>query len=187
MQNDPGDKMFMQYEHSYEEVVDPFSIAGIVPVAAGEYRYAQQEIRVETTTSRTFGVTGGVRWGGVYDGDFLSVESGFSVRPSKHIELSAGYDYIDFDLPSGNVGIHIASADSTIAFTPDMTIKTEVQYDNISEAFTFFTRFSWEPIPEREIFLSFGHTALINADDFPRDFRSLGSGVALRLGHTFRM
>ena len=68
-----------------------------------------------------------------------------------------------------------------------MTIKTEIQYDNISEAFTFFSRFSWEPIPEREIFLSFGHTAILDRVDFPRDFRSRDSSLALRLGHTFRM
>lgn len=113
--------------------------------------------------------------------------SGFSLRPSKYFELSASHDFIEFDLPSGAVGIHIASVNSTIAFSPDMSIRTEVQYDNISEAFTFFSRFSWEPVPEHEIFLSFGHTALIDADTFPRDFHSLGSSLALRLGHTFRL
>ena len=107
--------------------------------------------------------------------------------PSKHFKLSLEHDYIEFDLPSGEVGIHISSINSTIAFTPDMTIKTEIQYDNISEALSFFTRFSWEPTPEREIFLSFGHTAIIEAETFPRDFTSLGSGLSLRLGHTFRM
>jgi hypothetical protein len=68
-----------------------------------------------------------------------------------------------------------------------MNIKTDIQYDNISEGFTFFSRFSWEPVPEREIFFAFGHTALIESEDFPRSFSSRGSSLALRLGHTFRM
>ena len=187
MQNDPGDEVFLQYEQSYERINAPFSIAGEVPVAIGEYRYGQQEIRVESTRSRPFAAEAKVRWGGVYDGDFLQIGSEVSVRPNKHFELAAGHEYIEFALPSGEIGIHIASVNSTIAFTPDMTIKTEIQYDNISEAFTFFSRFSWEPVPEREIFLSFGHTALIGRTEFPRDFNSQGTSLALRLGHTFRL
>ena len=45
----------------------------------------------------------------------------------------------------------------------------------------------WEPTPEREIFISLGHTALIEEDRFPESFRAQGTGLALRLGHTFRM
>jgi len=158
-----------------------------VPVATGDYRWNQYEVELSATNARAVGGGVEVRWGGIYDGDYLSIENRLSVRPNRFIELAAEYEYIDFDMPSGQIGIHIASLDSVIAFTPDMTIKTEVQYDNISQAFTFFSRFSWEPIPEREVFLSFGHTALIDRVDFPRDFRSQGSSLALRLGHTFRM
>lgn len=66
--------------------------------------------------------------------------------------------------------------------------KTDKQHDNISEAFSFFSRFSWEPVLDREIFLAFGHAALVEAERFPSEFfSSLGSSLALRLGHTFRM
>jgi hypothetical protein len=68
-----------------------------------------------------------------------------------------------------------------------MFIKSDIQYENISEAFTFLSRFSWEPTPEREIFIALGHTALIEEDRFPESFRAQGSNFAIRLGHTFRM
>jgi hypothetical protein len=74
-----------------------------------------------------------------------------------------------------------------LAFSPTLSIETDVQYDNISENFTFFSRFTWEPRPEREIFISFGHTALIEEDRFPTSFRAQGSSLAIRLGHTFRL
>ncbi len=185
--NNAGDELWFNYEHGFVEVQDPFSLAGVVPVASGKYRWNQYDIRVATTSARMVGIELSAKWGGVFGGDLLELGSELSFRPSRHFELGAEYNYLQFDLPLGDVGIHIASATSTIAFTPDMFIKTEVQYDNISEAFTFFSRFSWEPVPEREIFLSFGHSAIIERQGFPQDFTSLGSSLALRLGHTFRM
>lgn len=185
--NNAGDELWLNYEHGFVDIREPFSIAGEVPVAIGQYRWHQYQVRAVATNARTVGGNVRVRWGGIYDGDLLEISSGLSLRPSRFLELGGEYSYFEFDLPSGDIGIHIASIDSTIAFTPDMTIKTEVQYDNISEAFTFFSRFSWEPVPEREIFLSFGHTAIIDRRNFPRDFVSQGSSLALRLGHTFRM
>ncbi len=186
-ENNDGDRTGFEYERGFVEIRDPFSIAGEVPVAAGQYRWNQYFLFLQATNARKIGGGVEVRWGGLYDGDLLEVETNISFRPNRYIELTASHEYTDISLPSGQIGIHVASINSTIAFSPDMTIKTEVQYDNISEAFTFFSRFSWEPIPEREIFLSFGHTAIIDRQNFPRDFNSRGSSLALRLGHTFRM
>ncbi len=185
--NNAGDQLWLNYEHGFVDIREPFSIAGEVPVAIGQYRWNQYDVEIRATNARKVGAVIGARWGGIYDGNLLELRTGLSIRPSRFFELAGDYSYIEFDLPSGNLGIHIASIDSTVAFTPDMTIKTEVQYDNISEAFTFFSRFSWEPVPEREVFLSFGHTAIIDRQNFPRDFVSQGSSLALRLGHTFRM
>jgi len=185
--NNAGDELRLNYEHGYVDIRESFSIAGVVPIATGEYRWNQYNIRASTTSSRMLGLEVAVNWGGVFGGDLLEISSGISFRPTRFFEIRAEHEYRKFDLPAGEVGIHIASIDSTIAFTPDMSIKTEIQYDNISESFTFFSRFSWEPVPEREIFLSFGHTAIIDAQDFPRDFTSQSSSLALRLGHTLRM
>lgn len=181
-----GDELWLNYEHGFVDILKPFSVAGVVPVSPGEYRWNQYEFFAASTNSRPLGVNLRVRWGGIYGGDMALIESGLSFRPSKHFELTASHEFQKFDLPSGRVDIQIASLNTTIAFTPDMTIQTEVQYDNISEIFTFFSRFNWEPVPENQFFVSFGHTALIDASAFPRDFHSLGSNLALRLGHTFR-
>ncbi len=186
-ENDPGDYARIGYERGFVDIREPFSIAGVVPVPVGQYRWNQYSARIETTSARVLGVELSANWGGVYGGDILELGTEISFRPSKHFEIEAEHEYIEFDLPMGEVGIHIASIESTIAFTPDMFINTEIQYDNISEGFTFFSRFSWEPQPHQEVFLSFGHSAIIESEDFPRDFVSQGSSLALRLGHTFRM
>lgn len=187
LQNNPGDSINVEHQHRTERINQPFNIAGEIPVNPGDYRWNRYSINTDTSRARRLGVSFDISWGGVYDGELVEIGADIDFRPSKHFELSAGYDLLKFELPTGEIDIHIASINSTIAFTPDMSIKTEIQYDNISEAFTYFSRFTWEPVPEREIFLSFGHTALIGRENFPRDFTSLGSSLALRLGHKFRL
>ncbi len=187
LQNDPGDSINAQYQHRVVRINQTFNIAGEVPVNPDDYHWDRYELSLSSSRARRLGVDFNVAWGSIYDGDLLELRTKMDFRPSKHFELSTSYNLLQFELPTGDVSIHIASINSTIAFTPDMTIKTEVQYDNISQSFTYFSRFTWEPVPEREIFLSFGHTALINRENFPRDFTSLGSSLALRLGHKFRL
>lgn len=187
LQTNPGDDFRLEYENGFFDIREPFNIAGIVPVAIGEYHFSRYEISGGTTSSRPFSIGANVRWGGIYDGDFLSAGGRMAYRPSKYFSVSGDHSFTQFSLPSGEVDIHITTIESTIAFTPTMFINTEMQYDNISENFTFFSRFTWEPRPEQEIFISLGHSALIERDAFPQSFRAQGTTVAIRFGHTFRL
>jgi len=184
--NNDGDELWLNYERGFLDIRAPFQIAGVVPVAVGEYTYNQYSVEIRSTQSRPFSLGGEIQWGGIYGGDLLSIEIQSTLRPNRHLSFSGEYEYTEFSLPGGEIGIHIATLASTIAFSPTMTIKTDIQYDNISENFTFFSRFRWEPRPDREIFLSFGHSAIIDDDRFPQSFRAQGSNLSLRLGHNFR-
>ncbi len=181
-----GDEAFAEVERGYLDIRAPFDIAGVVTVPVGEYRFTQYELNVGLSDGRMVGGRGEVRWGGIFDGDFLETEFSVSLRPSKHFTLFAGHEFAKFSLPSGEVDIHVGILGATIAFTPSMFLKTDIQYDNISENLTYFSRFTWEPTPEREIFVSFGHAATIERDNFPESFRAQGSSLALRLGNTLR-
>ena len=186
-ENHAGDEAWLRYKHGYVDIREPFSIADEVDVPVGEYRWDQYSVELIATRARRIGGSVRYLWGGLYGGDTREIETRVTIRPNKHFELDAEYEFIDIDLPSGQIGIHIASLETTLAFTPDMFINTEVQYDNISEGLTFFSRFSWEPRPHQEVFLSLGHSAIIERDTFPREFVSQGSSLSLRLGHTIRM
>lgn len=169
------------------DIRDQFDIAGRLPVPAGVYRFTRYNFTAESSGARDLAVRGKARWGGIYGGDFRNFSAGLTWRPSPHFNFEADYDLVRFKLPTGDLDIHVGVLGSTIAVTPRMFIRTDVQYDNISENFSMLTRFSWEPAPEREIFIALGHTALIEEDRFPASFRAQGTSLALRLGHTFRM
>ena len=186
-ENDIGDRAGVEYRNGYFNILAPFDIAGELPVPAGEYHFNEYEVFAETSEARAIAVGAGVEWGGAFDGDFYEVGARIALRPSRFFRLEGDYEFTKFDLPGGELGIHIATIENTIAFTPDMSLKTDLQYDNISESFSVFSRFSWEPKPTREIFIAVGHGATIQRENFPRSYRSTGSSISLRLGHTFRL
>ena len=181
-----GDSAELEVFRGFLDIREPFDIADRLTVPIGEYRFTRYNLSAQMSEGRTIAVGGKYRGGGVYDGDFRNIGVNLSWRPSRHFNIRGDYDLVQFRLPTGDLDIHVGTIESTIAITPNMFIKSDVQYDNISENFSLLSRFTWEPTPEREIFISFGHTALIEEDRFPESFRAQGTSLALRLGQTFR-
>lgn len=181
-----GDGAEVEVFRGFFDIREPFDIAGRLNVPVGEYRFTRYTLFAEMSEGRTVALGGTFRGGGAFGGDFREIGASLSWTPSPYFKIRGDYNLVRFRLPSGDLDIHVGTIASTIALSPRMFIKTDVQYDNISENFTFLSRFSWEPLPEREIFISLGHTALIEEDRFPESFRAQGSSLALRLGHTFR-
>ncbi len=182
-----GDAAEFEAFRGFLDIREPFDIAGQLNVPIGEYSFTRYNLFAEMSEGRTVAVGGKYRWGGVYGGDFRNIGGSLSFRPNRYFNIRGDYELVRFNLPAGDLDIHVGVVGSTIAINPRMFIQTDVQYDSVSENFSFLSRFSWEPQPEREIFISFGHTALIEEDRFPQSFRAQGSSLALRIGHTFRM
>lgn len=185
--NNAGDEFSAEIQRGFLDIRAPFDIAGVVPVPVGEYEFTQYEAEIALTRARPVGARAEARFSDIYGGEHRALEFGLSLTPSRHFSFGADYAYEKFSLPGGDVAIHVATIDSTIAFSPTMFLKSDLQYDNISESFAFFSRFTFEPTPENEIFISFGHAAIIERDAFPGSFRAQGSSLALRLGHTLRL
>ena len=181
-----GDRLYMETTSNFLDIREPFDIAGVVRVDVDKYDYVEHSVQLSLTEARPFAVSFEYVWGNIYDGQFDEVNVGYSIRPSRHFSIGGDYSYTAFDLPNGAIAVHVGAVESTIAFSPWMTLKTDIQYDNISENMTLFSRFRWEPRPEREIFLSFAHGAQVERTRVPGSFRSEGSALSLRLGHIFR-
>jgi hypothetical protein len=182
-----GDSAEFEVFRGFLDIRESFDIAGQLTVPIGEYSFTRYNLFAEMSEGRKIAVGGKYRWGGIYGGEFRNIGASLSLRPNRYFSVRGDYELVRFDLPTGDLDIHVGVIGSTIAINPRMFIRTDIQWDSVSEAFSMLSRFSWEPIPEREIFISFGHTALIEEDRFPQSFRAQGSSLALRIGHTFRM
>jgi hypothetical protein len=104
---------------------------------------------------------------------------------NRFFEIRPGYETEFFRLPTGDLEIHIVTLDSVVNITPEMQFAVEVQWDNISEAFTFSGRYRWEYSPGNELFVGVGQTAILPRLRF-RDFEAQTSLLTVRLGRTFQ-
>ena len=184
--NQIGDEFKVQVSNLREVINRPFLIAGELPVPLGDYHFNQFYLALNSTNSRKLIADIEVTCCRIYDGDYLGLNSSLEFRLSKYFRLTARHNMEKFDLPAGNLTVHIGSLDSSINFTPDMQIDTQMQYDNISERFSFSARYRWFPQPETEVFIAVGQTADMNSSEFPGHFDADRTEVTLRLGHTFR-
>ena len=181
-----GDEIKVQASNLREVIKQPFLIAGELPVPLGDYHFNQFYVALNSSNSRKLIADVEVTCCRIYDGDYLGLNTILEFRLSKYFRLTAKHNMEKFEMPSGKLTVHIGSLDSSINFTPDMQIDTQMQYDNISERFSFSARYRWFPRPETEVFIAVGQTADMKSNNFPGHFDADQTQVTVRLGHTFR-
>ena len=186
IRNRIGDEFTVKAGNLREVIHQPFLVAGELPVPVGDYHFNQLDVLLESSNSRKIIADVGVVCCRIYDGDYLGLNTTLELRISRYLRLTAKHNMEKFDLPSGKLTVHIGSLDGSINFTPDMQIDTQMQYDNISERFSFSARYRWFPRPETEVFIAAGQTADMRSSSFPGHFDPDQTQVTVRLGHTFR-
>jgi Domain of unknown function (DUF5916)/Carbohydrate family 9 binding domain-like len=195
----------LQYVHFYDNPEDPFFIVDHVGVPAGAYSSGTGILKIETSQARkiSFRYTQGI--GTFYDGWGFRFNPFLEWRPSKHWRLSVELDerhFFDFDACLGstrntglcqpNVGepiqrntdfkTRLVRMRVLIAFTPNVSWSTVVQYDNFSDEIAAQSRFEWIIEPGRELFLVLGQ----DFDAKQGDVRATRTAPAAKLRWTFR-
>lgn len=178
-----SDSLFVNVMNNYERVLTPFELPRGVIVPADEYEW--------TNVSIDFGASD-ARWisGGVtlecctyLDGAYRRADFRIDMRPSETFGITANYFYSTFDMPGGEFDVAISALDLTVNFTPDMSLRTQVQYDNISESMGLSARYRWEFNPGSELFFAIGESADVVGDHYA----SNTTQFSVRIGHTHRL
>ena len=186
LRNQIGDEFKVKASNVREVINLPFLIAGELPVPLGDYHFNQFDLVLNSSISRKVIADIEVTCCRMFDGDYLGLNTSLEFRLSKYLRLTAKHNMERFELPAGDLTVHIGSLDGSINFTPDVQIDTQMQYDNISERFSFSARYRWFPRPETEVFIAVGQTADMKSSRFPGHFDADQTQVTVRLGHTFR-
>ncbi len=116
----------------------------------------------------------------------MQIDTQLTYRLGQTFEISPHYTGAFVDLPSGSTSIHVGILDFNVNFTPDMQLKTEAQYDNISKQFTFSARYRWEFQPGSEFFVALGENASITERLFDPQYASQTTQAPIRIGPTLR-
>jgi hypothetical protein len=120
-----------------------FVIVPGVVLPPANYSYGLFQGRISTSAARPVGASFRLRLGDYYSGTRSDYRGELNWRPSCYFTATAAYELRQLRLAEGDFDVRIASAVVKVAFTPDLTWNTVVQYDNISRQVGFNSRIRW--------------------------------------------
>ena len=179
-----GEFALIETWNDYEKVPAAFSLPHGVTVPAGDYDWQVFHGHVETATDRWISGILDVQCCGFYGGHLLQTNLTINLHPGDTFTFSGQHIMEQISLPTGHVNIHIASLDAAMNFTPDMQLRLQAQWDNISHVLGVSARYRWEFAPGSELLVAAGDSATVDALGH---YYSHESGLSVRIGHTFRI
>ncbi len=124
-------------------------------------------LRTETAPGRFLSGVVDVQYGGFYGGRLLQTDTTLNVNPNDTFTISARHIMQQIHMPAGNLAIHVAALDTAVNFTPDMMLRGQLQYDNISKNLELSLRYRWEFQPGAELLVVAGDDATLGGSLLP--------------------
>ncbi len=160
LENDIGDKFEFGYSMVREFLDEEFKVFKrdelIVP--AGTYDFNRYKLKVKTSDARPLSGSFEVNWGEFFTGDRTEIKPQVAWRPSSFLFLAVEYGLNNIVLPSGEFTAHRLRGELVLQFTPDVSLSTLVQYDNVTDGMGINSRFRWIFEPGNELFIGFNQS-----------------------------
>src|SRR5258706_393732 len=128
-----GEFGLLETWNDFEKIPIAFGLPHNVVVPAGNYDWQVAHGRFATADDRIVSGVFDVQCCGFYNGHLLQTDTTINLHPDDTLTFSGRHIMQLIGLPTGHVAIHIGSLDAALNFTPDMQIRMQAQYDNISE------------------------------------------------------
>ena len=165
-----------------ESIARPFNLPRNVPVPAGTYDWTNFSAQFQSSSARRMQLIAGIECCSFYNGSNLDLNFQLNVFGGRHFQAGTRYGVQFLEMPTGSVEIHVLSVNTSVIFTPDMSLAIETQWDNITEDFALSARYRWEYTPGNEVFIAFAQTGTIPG----QHFIARSSVFSVRLGRTFQ-
>ncbi len=165
------------------EVVPSFTLPHNVVVTAGTYDWYVVHSHLELPADGLVSGWLDMQCCGFFGGTLLQTQENITVTPNTTFNVGLSHTMQKIDLPTGHVTIHVGTLDFAVNFTPDMQVRAQLEYDNISQDLQTSIRYRWEFAPGTELLIVAGDDSFFNG----QYYRSRVSQFSVRLGHTFRL
>ncbi|MFK7865650.1 MAG: carbohydrate binding family 9 domain-containing protein [Pseudohongiellaceae bacterium] len=182
------DSVNFRHIRSQEVVRNAFPIfrqtGNEVFIQPGEYQFDENQVELRSAGQREFSGSLSYRTGDFFNGSRDNIGASFSWNQSRFFRASLNYDWNSIELPQGNFITRLASANTQIAFTPELYWITLVQYENISEEIGINTRLQWIPKAGQEGFIVLNYG--LQDRDQDNNFQASSSEISVKFRYTFR-
>ena len=180
-----GERVEFGVSRNFEFLDDDFDILrdGSVIVPVGDYTNWTYEVGMSTASFRKISASVGFETGGFWTGNISETRASLTVRPSPGINFSLQYEHTDVSVDEGGFSTNLIQLDLGFDFTPDISLSSLIQYDDITEVIGTNTRFRWILTPGTDIFFVYNHNWWNNPD---YRMYTINQGAALKGVYTHR-
>jgi hypothetical protein len=152
---DSGDSFEVSGRRLFERLNGPFDILGdgelVLP--PGTYVTYTGALEFRTASYRPISGDFQLTYGGFWSGTQAELETGVTARPLTGLTFTADWEYTTATLDQGSLETHVLRLDGTYSPTPDLSVSTRIQFDNVSNRLGLFARARWIPRPGSDLFL----------------------------------
>jgi len=177
-----NDLFYVEWQHSYENVRNPFSLFGRLEVPQGVYEFSRYRVSMSTGPQRPVSATFSIQGGDFFGGDRLEKAVGLQWRQSAHFFLSLSYLENDVNLPSGKFTSRLGSLGADIAFNARWSLINLIQYDNAAEIVRLNRRLRYQPLAGQEMLLVFDHRSTTQGHGLD----PVSNELVMKVAYTFR-
>lgn len=182
-----GESLGVEVSRNFELLDENFDILGdgSVIVVPGEYVNWSYELEASSASFRK--ISGSIEYesGGFWTGNISSLDLGLTVRPVPGINLRSGYRHSKVTAENTGFNTNLFQMDLGLDFTPDISLSSNIQFDDVSEILGTNTRFRWIMTPGTDIFFVYNHNWL-NNPELENRFFTIQQGGAMKIVYTYR-
>ncbi len=149
-----GEHIEVNYAPQYEFLDEPFEISEGVVIPGGGYTFNRYRVELESAEHRQFSVASTVWFGEFFTGTLTQWEVGAGyASPGGHLQLDVAAENDFVDLPEGSFINRVYQIRAAYAFSPDLIIATDTQYDSESRDVGINARLRWTIEPGNDLYL----------------------------------
>ncbi|MDH5397170.1 MAG: carbohydrate binding family 9 domain-containing protein, partial [Cyclobacteriaceae bacterium] len=179
-----GDMVSYSLASRYELLDGDFTIFKTHVIPRARYKFLSNSLLLTSAMRRNVWASAQLNWGDFYSGrrQDLILSAGWKINVPLYVGIQ--YENNHVFLPDGDFAAEIYRVNADILFSPDITLRNFIQYDNLSETIGIQSRFRWIIKPGNE--LVFAYTPLMSRPlpDSPYDLEQ--NSFRMKLMYTFR-
>jgi hypothetical protein len=153
-----GDEVALFMSRRFDRVAADFNLfRDATTIFEGDYRQTRSGVRWSSSEGRLLSGGATLSYGDFFDGRSTSISANVDWRASALLQVGGRYSSTIADLgPGREFTTQIASGTLDLFFSPELSLRNLVQYDNESDQIGWQSRLRWIYQPGCDFFLVFG-------------------------------
>ena len=162
-QFEDGSRFTVIANKEFEQLDVPFHITSDVTIPAGTYRFWNPSVRYSSDPSRRLSISTSYSPQDFFGGTRTDWSTSLNVRATSRVAAQTSFSRSDVDLPAGAFIADLGSVRFDLALSPEITLRSLIQYNSTTDAISTSLRFNWIYSPGSDIYIAYDE---LRDDDF---------------------